>query len=155
MSTGWADYVQRLMDAKGWSKSDLARAAGVDPSLVSNWTNRGFQPSVESLRKLSRVADVPMLHLMVAAGHLEPEEAAMEDVDITPRADVASVVEAIEQDPDLLPEAKRHLTSQYGLLLRITGKPASEPAGRPPLKAVARRGTPRAKRGPGESGKAT
>lgn len=133
----------------------MAERTGIDASVISRWKNDGAQPRIDALRAISHAANVPMLHLMVAAGHLEPEEAAMEDVDITPRADVASVVEAIEQDPDLLPEAKRHLTSQYGLLLRITGKPASEPAGRPPLKAVARRGTPRAKRGPGESGKAT
>ena len=140
MSTGWWDYVEQLLRAKDWTQADLAEHANLDPSLISNWKNKGAQPRIEALRSVSRAAGVPMLKLLVAAGHITPEEAALDDVDVLAPAPV-DVVAAIKNDDNLLPEAKRHLTSQYGLLLRVSPKPESEAAGttRPPLRAVARR----------------
>lgn len=90
-----------------------------------------------------------MLQLLVAAGHITKDEANMTDVDLEQTIAPTDVVAAIKADEHLLPEAKRHLTSQYGLLLRITTGVESEVADtstRAPLRAVARRGTPK-KRG--------
>lgn len=155
MSTGWWEYVERLLASRDWRPSDLAEHAGIAQSVISRWKTDGAQPRVEALRDISTATGVPMLHLLVAAGHITPEEAALEDVDIAPHADALDVVAAIKADDRLLPEAKRHLTSQYGLLLRITAGVESEPADRPsapPLRAVARKGTAAKKRGTGAGG---
>ena len=155
MSTGWWEYVERLLASRDWRPSDLAEHTGIAQSVISRWKTDGAQPRVEALRDISTATGVPMLHLLVAAGHITPEEAALQDVDITPRADALDVIAAIKADEHLLPEAKRHLTSQYGLLLRITAGVESDAAdrpGTPPLRAVARRGTPRKKRGTDAAG---
>lgn len=139
MSTGWWDYVEQLLRAKDWTQAELAEHANLDPSLISNWKNKGAQPRIEALRSVSTAAGIPMLKLLVAAGHITAEEAALDDVDVLAPAPV-DVVAAIKNDDNLLPEAKRHLTSQYGLLLRVSPKPESAPADTPaPLRAVARR----------------
>lgn len=39
------DIVQRLLDAKGWSNSDLARAIGASRQTVNNWQARGAIPA--------------------------------------------------------------------------------------------------------------
>lgn len=139
MSTGWWTFVETVMHRERWTQAELARRARMDSSVVTGWKN-GRQPSTENLRLFSEATGIPMLRLLVESGHLTDEEAGGLAPEM-PEPEPIDVVAAIENDPQLLPEAKRHLTSQYGLLLRVTPRPESGATDRPaaPLRAVARK----------------
>lgn len=77
----WPTFLRASMDARGLrTAAALAAQAGIGESLVSRWLRGANQPDVTTLRKLSPVLDVPVLTLIVAAGHLSPEEAKLRDV---------------------------------------------------------------------------
>lgn len=83
---GWPEYLQALMDKSGFrTQAALARASGINDAVISRWL-RGEQPGIENLRKLASATGAPMIHLMVASGHLEPEEARMKDRPAPPPA---------------------------------------------------------------------
>lgn len=122
-SEGWPAYLRSAMKAAGISnQAELARRLGVSDSDVSRWLKGIVQPQPPQLRKMTTVLRRPMLELLVAAGHLEPDEAGMEGVPQVPAPRVADVLDAIAEDDRLLPEAKDHLRNQYGLLLRVQAK---------------------------------
>ena len=113
----WADRVQRRMRAANLpTPTALAKASGVDQSVISRWINEGRTPTIEALRKVAGPLKTPVLELLVDAGHLTRDE-------VHPEAgageDEPDVLEAIRRDPKLLPEAREHLLNQYGLLRRI------------------------------------
>jgi transcriptional regulator with XRE-family HTH domain len=60
------------LDRREWSISDLGRAIGSQPSLVSRWM-QGQRPNPESLDRIARVLGLDVRRLMVLAGHLPPE----------------------------------------------------------------------------------
>jgi transcriptional regulator with XRE-family HTH domain len=76
---GWAEYLEQAMKSAGLDQASLARAMGVSEPTISRWMNRGTEPQIRQLRKLSHVLHVPLLKLLVAAGHLEPEEAQLRE----------------------------------------------------------------------------
>lgn len=120
--------------------SELGHATGVDQSLISRWLRDGVRPSIENLRRIQPALRVPLNDLLVAAGHVEEAEAPETPQLTLLQRHMATVLEAIDADPDLLPEAKTHLKNQYGLLLRIQAHrdPAHE-NGLPELQPAARR----------------
>lgn len=142
MSSGWWEFVEQYMASERISQAEISRRMGVDSSVLTGWKN-GRQPSTDNLRLMAAATGIPMLRLLVESGHLTEEEAGGTAPPLPERVDV-DVVHAIEADPDLLPEAKRHLTSQYGLLLRIASPVPATPE-KTPLRSVARKGTPRRK----------
>jgi transcriptional regulator with XRE-family HTH domain len=97
---------------------DLARAAGVPESVISRWRNQRVTPSIEQLRRLRTPLQVPLLELLVRAGHLEPREAAMED-----RPAVVPVrlgaAEVLASDPDLPHDLRSLLLAQYRAMVAI------------------------------------
>lgn len=94
---GWGSYLRKAMAAKGLGAADLARATGVNQSLISRWLKDEIAPSVENLRRVSKALGIPLLDLLVAAGHVEPGEARMRDRPEPPAAPIGAGV-----DPDLL-----------------------------------------------------
>jgi transcriptional regulator with XRE-family HTH domain len=111
------------MSAAGISNAaELARRTGVNESQISRWLRGIGQPDLSNLRKIAPTLRRPMLQLLVAAGHLTAAEARMQELPVPTREDV-DVVEAIERDTLLLPEAKAHFLNQYELLRRL-GEPA-------------------------------
>lgn len=135
---GWADYLDHAMGAAGFANAaDLSRAAGVDQTQISRWLRGVGQPSVENLRKLAPVLKVPLLRLLVEAGHITRAEAGLRDVPApAPATDIPS---AVENASDLIDEAKRHLLSQYELLRRLSDPAGTKKQGPRPLPAAARR----------------
>lgn len=97
---------------------DLARASGVPESVISRWRNQGVTPSVEQLRRLRAPLQVPVVELLVRAGHLEAHEAALEDrpAPVPVRLGVAEVLEA---DPDLPEDLRSLLLAQYRAMVAI------------------------------------
>lgn len=76
-------YLRHAMDSAKLTAADLGRAAGVANSVVSRWF-RGSVPSIENLRLLSPALGVPMRELVVAAGHLLPEEVGLAEMPQAP-----------------------------------------------------------------------
>lgn len=77
--TGWPDYLRRAMESAGHTATSLARAIGASPSVVSRWLSGETQTEVFYLRRLSAVFHVPVIDLLVAAGHLEPDDVRMRE----------------------------------------------------------------------------
>lgn len=136
-------YLRKAMAAARIdSASDLARASGIGEAQISRWLRGQNQPDLANLRRLSRHLGRPLLELLVAAGHLEPREAAMKDQPDPPELIRMDVISAIREDPQLAVEAKAHLEHQYELLLRLA---PSAPADRkaPRLRVARKRTTER------------
>lgn len=117
----WPDYLRAAMKAKGYANAaDLARQSGLNETQISRWMRGQGQPSLANLRRLVPALGRPMLELTVAAGHLDPDEAQMKTRPEPPSVtEPLSVVTAISEDRELIPEAREHLLNQYGLLLRL------------------------------------
>lgn len=104
----WAYYVA-LAKGRRTTTLGLARQARLNPSLLTRWKT-GSQPTVDSLRKLSHLTGVPIVDLLVAAGHLEPDEVQANPVTLVSNTDhPADVRTAIESDDTLSAGTKRHL----------------------------------------------
>ncbi|MCW2957182.1 MAG: hypothetical protein JWO69_2051 [Thermoleophilia bacterium] len=78
------------------------------------------RPGADACWAIARVLDLDPVVLLTLAGHdpatPEPVAAEASPSDPLPRDDILN---AILTDERLLPEARMHLASQYGLLLRI------------------------------------
>jgi transcriptional regulator with XRE-family HTH domain len=75
MTDGWPAYLRSAMTARGLTQANLARALGVNDSLVSRWLTGRNTTDVRYLRKLAPLLKVPVVELLVAAGHLDAAEA--------------------------------------------------------------------------------
>src|SRR5262245_16258786 len=75
----WAAYLDAAMRSAGLTQAELARRSGLAESMVSRWLRGLNQPDVPNLRRVRPVLGVPMLELLVAAGHLTLEEAQLRD----------------------------------------------------------------------------
>lgn len=101
MSTkSWPDYLRQAMNAAGISTAaELSRATGIGEAQISRWLRGQSQTDVQMIRKLSPVLKVPVLELLVAAGHIEPSEAKLKAAPEPPPVPVGAGV-----DPDVLAE---------------------------------------------------
>ena len=75
----WAAYLESAMRSAGLTQAELARRSGLAESMVSRWLRGLNQPDVPNLRRVRPVLAVPMLELLVAAGHVTLEEAQLRD----------------------------------------------------------------------------
>jgi transcriptional regulator with XRE-family HTH domain len=75
----WAAYLESAIRASGLTQAELARRSGLAESMVSRWLRGLNQPDVPNLRRVRPVLGVPMLELLVAAGHVTLEEAQLRD----------------------------------------------------------------------------
>ena len=67
------------MRGAGLTQAELARRSGLAESMVSRWLRGLNQPDVPNLRRVRPVLGVPMMELLVAAGHVTLEEAQLRD----------------------------------------------------------------------------
>jgi transcriptional regulator with XRE-family HTH domain len=109
------------------SNSDLARESGVPDSVLSRWRNAGTKPSLEQLRRLQPFLQAPLLELLVAAGHLTPDEANLTAVSRPVRLP-RDVRDAIELEPALPDDLKRLLLNQYDAMLELARGKCQAPA---------------------------
>lgn len=75
----WAAYLESAIRSSGLTQAELARRSGLAESMVSRWLRGLNQPDVPNLRRVRPVLGVPMLELLVAAGHVTLEEAQLRD----------------------------------------------------------------------------
>lgn len=88
-------YAQFNADLDAWmaaqeipDRTTLARLAGIEPSLPSNWLYGYSKPSRASLRKIAPILGVDVRHLEVSAGLANPAEVGLaegEQAEPTPR----------------------------------------------------------------------
>ena len=78
---GWWAWVQRHLDERGWTGSDLARHAGINRSIIGRW-REGAQPEVPTARALAAALGHPLLEVLVAAELITPEEAGVTEVTV-------------------------------------------------------------------------
>jgi len=78
---GWWAWLQRHLDERGWTPSDLARHAKINRSIISRW-REGAQPEVPTARALAVALGRPLLEVLVAAELITPEEAGVTEVTV-------------------------------------------------------------------------
>lgn len=102
VSTPWPEYLHKAMKAAGIeTAAELSRRTGIGEAQISRWLRGQNQTDVQMIRRLSPVLKVPVVELLVAAGHIDPAEAKMKDRPEPPAVPVGAGV-----DPDLLVELR-------------------------------------------------
>ncbi len=102
----WPTYLRAAMDAAGYTTaSELARVSGVSEPVASRWLRGITQPDVANLRKVAPALRIPILQLLVAAGHLTVEEARLRELKVP----AAPVVRRGISTDGLDPEQERAL----------------------------------------------
>jgi hypothetical protein len=77
-SATWWPWVQRLLDARGWTPADLSRATSgqgrIDESVIGRWKNHGSRPEIESVRIVAKVFGRDIREAIVRAGFVTAKE---------------------------------------------------------------------------------
>lgn len=89
----WLEYVQRI--SSGVPRKDIARAADIDPSGLSRWFG-GSHPSAEKVVAFARGLHQSPIEALIAAGYLEPHEAAGVVEVVRSRAELSNAELVIE-----------------------------------------------------------
>lgn len=63
------DWIEEYRRRRGWNYSEFARAAGVEPSVLSRWFNGRVRPRTEVLRRMAQRLGVDEEELYVLAGY--------------------------------------------------------------------------------------
>lgn len=118
---GWLDYFPRAAAAagyvgRGW-KARLARDLGAYDSHVSRWTSGERIPDIDSCRALARVLGRPILEVLIAAGHIAPEEVGLSQppAPLPPPRRLSPQLERLAlllDDPDLSPVVRKLIEAQ-------------------------------------------
>ena len=117
MATHWqrerfGEELREAMAAAQMNQRALAKAAGVTPSAVSQWTLGQTAPRPEMVAKLEGILSLPEGTLGRWLGYTPAS--------VSDRA-MASVIEAIEADPRLGERERELLTAMYRQLVRQRG----------------------------------
>jgi transcriptional regulator with XRE-family HTH domain len=107
------------LDRREWSISDLGRAIGSQPSLISRWM-QGQRPNPESLERIAHVLALDVRRLMVLAGHLPSGAEEREDEELAP---LFTMLRKIKVDGHLSEE--RHDMLRTLLLWMLDNEPAN------------------------------
>lgn len=103
--------VRKAVEAQG-GRVAFAKRAKIDPGTLGGFLEGTHWPQARSRTKIEQALDWEPGRIMDLAEGVEDLGSG-------------SVIEAIQRDPNLLPEAREHLMKQYGLLLRL-GAPARD-----------------------------
>lgn len=105
-------WITATREERGLKQAALARALGVTRSTITGYEDGRTGVAEWRVPELARALGRSVTETRRALGFYVPD-------DVRDEGPTPSVLDAIKQDPYLLPEAKEHLTSQYGLLLRV------------------------------------
>lgn len=70
---GFGYWLGMMLDTRGMSNADLARAIEVENSLVSKWRRNRQRPDTLSCRLIAEAFGVPVREVMIHAGHADPD----------------------------------------------------------------------------------
>ncbi len=128
INNAFAEWLRAQMKSRGYpteparagGRTRLADDAGVSLSVISRALNEGRTPDVDSLRNIGHVLGYSLGEMLIRAGKATADELPVRPKAATPEGGRRpGVLEAIDADPQLLPEAKEHIRNQYQLLLRV------------------------------------
>ena len=75
MPSGFAAWVRDQIAARGYqSPEEAARALGVYPSQMLQWTRISRSPTPQVLRRVAALFDAPVQEVLIAAGFMTEEE---------------------------------------------------------------------------------
>ncbi|WP_064443997.1 helix-turn-helix transcriptional regulator [Rhodococcus sp. YH3-3] len=75
MSSGFAAWVRDQIAARGYqSPEEAARALGVYPSQMLQWTRIARSPTPQVLRRVAALFDASVQEVLIAAGFMAEEE---------------------------------------------------------------------------------
>lgn len=136
LTSPWWQWVQRNLDALGWTAADLARAVqleagdGPDESVIGRWKNRGAEPTIESIRAVARVFHRDFREALIASGKVTADElnapwARRSDLATVPDDALALEVQArlTRQRPGAAGRQRRRLSSGLDRSNRTTIEP--------------------------------
>lgn len=71
-----ADYLQRALDKRDWSKAQLARESGVPESNIGRYLDASKRsvPTIDNARRLAVALDVPLKKFVVDVGLFDAKE---------------------------------------------------------------------------------
>jgi len=78
--TGWWPFLQRHLDERGWTATDLAVKARINASTVSRWKS-GAEVTVANARTIAEVLGAPPLAVFIAAGIITEQEAQLRETE--------------------------------------------------------------------------
>jgi transcriptional regulator with XRE-family HTH domain len=108
----WSLWVADQMRRCGYeTQADVVRATGIDRSVISVWLAGGYYkrgPSVENCRLAARAFNVPLLNVLIAAGHITRDEAGM-----SPLPEHVRRVDELDE-LELLEELRRKILKRRG-----------------------------------------
>jgi transcriptional regulator with XRE-family HTH domain len=96
-------------EERSLSQRDLATAMGVSPAAVAQWETGQAAPRVDTAVVLENALDVPTGTLLRLLGYLHPD---------TQASTVGSVIEAVQNDPNLTDEDRELLATIYTQLVK-------------------------------------
>lgn len=108
------DWLRTQREAAGLSQRELGRLIGNSYQSVSNYERGISAPSDAACERIAALFHASSADVRERWGKYNPPSAEREAA--TP---VLTLEDAVRADPRLLPEAKVHLLSQIGLLLRL------------------------------------
>lgn len=100
--TRWGIYIEKRMDAIGWKNVDLARASGIDRSLIGRWRNEDTVPAIESVRSVAHAFGRDIREALIEAELFTEDE--MQARTITPDIRLIS-------DEELTEEVRRRMST--------------------------------------------
>ncbi len=128
MDTGWWIFLTQQMKRRRLSQADVARELGIPSSTVSRWRTQA--PSPAMLRKLAPVLRLPVVRLLVEAGHIEPGEVGLAEMAPAPADEADDAEAAIENSTDLTRQQKDVLLATLRALRGgAGGNGSARPAG--------------------------
>lgn len=68
----FSEWLQAEMDKRGWSQSDLARAADLNRAVINKLLNGKSHPQPTTLEAISKALRIPLETIYRAAGLLPP-----------------------------------------------------------------------------------
>lgn len=128
------EYLRSLMDEAGIANyAELSRQTGVGEHQLSLWRRGLAQPSNELLRRIATGLDVPLVKLLVAAGHTDAEELELEG-EINLRATPREVLDLLDvyanASPEDLPNVRQTTSFFIAGLRAQLNLPKFKPSGR-------------------------
>lgn len=89
----FAEWIQKKLDERDWTQSDLARATGLTRQAINYYlSNKSKSPDEDSLMRLSRAFQVSPEEVFRAAGLLPAKPETDEEID-------AIVMELVKMSP--------------------------------------------------------
>ena len=121
-ATGWLEYFHNAtanagFTGRGW-KAELARALDVYDVQIGRWSRGERVPDVDSCQLLADAWRVPVVEVLVAAGHLRPDAAGLSERPTVPTTAASPELERLAALLDS--DAPEHVKARIRAALSAT-----------------------------------